>query len=577
MRRRRLLLALPLSATLALGACDVTEPTAQTAQPLAYHSLSFTTSSSPIRLNDPTRILVGVIGGPQSPDGATPPIDVSSQLADIGVKSIRNNDYYDDRLDVPGIFNCARTNPNHHPKCSNSHGSGAEFPCWEGCDYTDATRYGWSDSDALFDSMVTGGFEPFLRFGASFKTNTGSGYDFAGPKSAAEVKNLLGVAERFYDRYTTRPSYGVPVRYLDLWTEKSEGRDNFWSWSDAEFVDFWTMLYTTVKTSFPAHAVGGPGFAGTVVTDEIMAGYASAGSRGFAVRFLNALYDRGVRPDWLGYHQFSHSPIDHMRAHQAMHDLLHAEGIWAVADRSELKWYGTGWFDETELVYDAFGVHRVSDYDRRLCTAAGVSTDEETCLNYIVSGAASPTVSGRYSLNERGAGAASLTGAWITVALNPDVKRAYVYRAASVDQTDPSVNGVLQPGDLGVIAADGTFKPRAHAMRLWSRMVEDYPTLLEGAPYSYAGDTHLWELAGKRVIRGVTSYAVLVANPSRDDNEVSLSIDGAPQTSFRTVKVFTVDDVRDGETPSATYTGGSAPARIVVPAHSVVFVTLAPL
>lgn len=574
MRRRRLLLALPLSATLALAACDVTEPTAQTAQPLAYHSLSFTTSSSPIRLDDPTRLLVGVIGGPLSPDGATPPIDVSSQLADIGVKSIRNNDYYDDRLDVSGIFNCARTGPNQNPECSNLHSRRTEFPCWESCDYTQANRYSWSKSDVLFDSMVAGGFEPFLRFGASFKTSTAGGYDFAGPKSITEVKNLLGVAERFYDRYTARPSYGVPVRYLDLWTEKSDGPDNFWSWSDSEFVDFWTQLYTTVKTSFPAHAVGGPGFAGSVVNAEIMAGYASAGSRGFAVRFLNALYDRGIKPDWLGYHQFSHSPIDHMRAHQAMHDLLHAEGIWAVADRTELKWADTGWFDETELVYDAFGIHHASDLDRDTCAAAGVPTDEETCLNYVVSGAASPTVGGTYRLNERGAGAASLTGAWITVAINPEVKRAYVYRAASVKQAEPSVNGVLQPGDYGVIAADGTFKPRANAMRLWSRMIDEYPTLLDGAPYSYAGGTHVWELAGKRVMHGVASYAVLVANPSRVDKEVSLSIDGAAQTSFRTVKVFTVDDLSDGETPSATYSSWSAPARIEVPAQSVLLVTL---
>ncbi|MSU34759.1 MAG: hypothetical protein EXS36_06530 [Pedosphaera sp.] len=71
--------------------------------------------------------LLGVISGPTQPTDSSAPT-LTMQLQDIGVTSIRNNDYYDDRLDIEQIFNCG----------------GSTYPSWEGYDANDEKNYNWT-------------------------------------------------------------------------------------------------------------------------------------------------------------------------------------------------------------------------------------------------------------------------------------------------------------------------------------------------------------------------------------------------------------------------------------------------
>jgi len=103
---------------------------------------------------DPTvKPLLGVISGPD-PNGSFSGPSLTAQYQEIGVLSVRNNDYYDDRLDMEGIFNCG----------------GPAYPSWEGCDPHDEANYHWAASDAQFQSYWSGGFAPFLRLGGEWNT-----------------------------------------------------------------------------------------------------------------------------------------------------------------------------------------------------------------------------------------------------------------------------------------------------------------------------------------------------------------------------------------------------------------------
>jgi len=65
-----------------------------------HHTIIIQTNNTQDTLVKP---LSGVISGPLPCYHSQAP-DLTPQLQDIGVTSIRNNDYWDDRLDIESIF-----------------------------------------------------------------------------------------------------------------------------------------------------------------------------------------------------------------------------------------------------------------------------------------------------------------------------------------------------------------------------------------------------------------------------------------------------------------------------------------
>ena len=451
-----------------------------------------------------TRSLLGVISGPiQPPDSQIR--DLTDHLQDIGVISIRNNDYLDDRMDIESIFNCG----------------GPTYPSWEGCDPHDEANYNWGPSDELFESWLSGGFEPFLRVGGSLECSIRN-HDFSGPQNATQEANWLVAAQKVVDRYLHWNGAQQTFTYLDIWTEFPN--KDFWDRSNEEFIRFWTRAFETLKADYPQLKIGGPGFlVGT--TAEV-----AQGQPNVALKFLTALYRQGIRPDWLGWHVFYNDPQLLLEAAPAYRDLLDGTGMYA-----DVPWAGTGFFAGVESIVDAYGVDRFNvereKWDR---------------------------------LYDGGWGAAVRTASWIAMQYT-DVTRAYLYRAG-----DPRVVPEEEPGGPGLFYADaqGSYKPTAHAFRLWSQVANGFPTLLTTSLPPTAEMEGLWLLAARND-RG--EIALLAANITAGEVAWTPAFEDGTTLAGYQVALYQVDDAHDGRTP-LPWTGGA----ITTPAESVQLVVLSP-
>ena len=464
--------------------------------------------------------LLGVISGPLPPKDSPAP-DLTPQLQDIGITSIRNNGYWDDRLDIESIFRCPDT---------------STYPSWE-CDPNNDANYHWGPSDTLFQSFLDGGFEPFLRLGGEEHCG-GRDHDFHGPQNEVQENNWIVAAIKIAKRYTRWRGQDSGIQYLNIITEWPN--KGFWDRSNIQFIQFWAKAFKAIKEAFPDKKVGGPGF----LTPTMYTIHGEI-SGNLAISFLKELYEQGLRPDWIGWHLWQNNPEYYYRAGRQFRDLLNG-----VGDFASVPWAGTDFFKGVELICDAYGVNQYEDDN------GGPLVPLPRAL--------------QYKLMNKKEGAAMLTGIWIGLQYT-DVVRAYYYRAGD-DRSDPK-NGPNDPdmGWSGLFYGDslGTYKPKAHAIRLWSQMVKNYPRrLITDFPSIGTDSTKLWVLAGK----GSGRYGVLLSNTEDQDATYSLVLEGVPvrPASFQ-VDVYQVDDSHDGRAP-VHWTGGA----FVIPAQTVQMLVLTP-
>ena len=452
--------------------------------------------------------LLGVISGPIQPRESQIR-DLTDHLRDIGVTTIRNNDYFDDRMDIEGIFNCG----------------GPTYPSWEGCDPQDESNYNWGPSDELFTSWLEGGFEPFLRLGGEVQ-NAARRHDFKGPQNATQEANWLVAAQKVVERYLHWNGAEQTFTYLDIWTEFPS--KDFWDRSNADFIRFWTQVFVALKAAYPQLKIGGPGLIAGQTVKVVQ------GEQGVAQDFLTYLYENDVRPDWLGWHLFYNDPEMWYQAARAYRDLLDGTGMYA-----DVPWAGTGFFDDVELIVDAYGVAKME-----------LGPEE------------------RDRVYNRGRGAALRTASWIAMQYS-DVTRAYLYRAGDPYSTpDDSLEEVYRGNYTGLFYGDeqGTYKPAAHAFRLWSQVVNGYPTLLTTPLPASAETGGLWLLAARND-RG--EVALLVANITAADVSWSPAFEDGTAPADYQVTLYQVDDTHDGRTP-LPWAGGA----ITTPANSVQLIIL---
>ncbi len=435
--------------------------------------------------------------------------------------SIRNNGYWDDRLDIESIFRCP---------------DATTYPSWE-CDPYDTSHYFWGPSDSLFQIYLDGGFEPFLRLGGESQCDFRH-HDFHGPQNEIQENNWIVAAIKIADRYTHWQGRDHFFDYLDIITEWPNRV--FWDRSNHDFILFWARAFKAIKEAFPDYKVGGPGFLGP--TPKVIAGQIRQNP---AVEFLKYLYEQNLRPDWIGWHLWQNDPTQYYKAAHQYRDLLDG-----VGDFSSVPWAGTDFFKGVELICGAYGVDQYGD-------------DE--------SGNPQPLSPEKiYKLMNKKEGAAVLTGQWIAMQLS-DVERAYYYRAGD-EKSDPSAGpNDENVGWSGLFYGDATatYKPKAHAFRLWSQMVKNYPRMLAtDFPSVGADSTKLWVLAGK----GIGGYGVLLSNTEEKNATYSLVIEGVRvrSTTFQ-VDVYQVDDSNDGRT-AVRWNGGP----FEIPANTVQMLVLTP-
>ncbi len=481
-----------------------------------YRMVEFTKATDHDSLIIP---MVGVIAGPISVPTSKAP-DVTEQLKDIGVNSIRNNGYYDDRLDIARIFCCSDT---------------GRYPSWN-CDPYDDSNYHWAASDSLFRMIINNGFEPFFRLGDE-EQNHYRTHDFAGPQNEQQERSWIIAAMKIVEHYQHWGGREKAFDYLNIFTEWPNR--SFWDRRNDEFIEFWAKAFDSLKTHFPQYKIGGPGFLKPTI--DVIAGKTENNP---AVSFLTNLYEHNLRPDWIGWHLWFNDPYYYYLAGKQYRDLLDG-----VGDFSSVPWAGTDFFKGVEIICDAYGV---SAYEK--------------------SGGSELPRSEQNKLMNKKEGASMLTADWIAMQYT-DVVRTYYYRANDGDSRPGAGADDEDMGWSGLFFGDSvaSYKPKAHAFRLWSLISNNYPHLLKTDVPSLATDsTQLWIMAGKSE-NG--NYGILVANIEDVDIDFSLTLEGVPVTkeNFSDVKIYQVDDSRDGRTP---LNWNGLPFRI--PKGCVQFITLTP-
>ncbi|NOY22558.1 MAG: hypothetical protein GXO70_03455 [Acidobacteria bacterium] len=440
--------------------------------------------------------LCGVISGPV-PVPETNGIDLTAQLQSIGITTIRNNDYYDDSLDIEGIFRCPDT---------------SVYPSWD-CDATDDSNYHWDASDTVYSAIVDDGFEPFFRLGGEVE-NMYNHHDFAGPRDETQENNWIIAAKKMVDRYRNWAAHPNAFQYLDIWTEWPNS--DFWDRSNPDFIDFWAKAFREIKQEFPDYKVGGPGILKPTV--DVIAG---TSDNNLAVVFLNKLYTLGLKPDFISFHLWKNDPELFYRAATQFRALLNGTG-----DFQSVSWANTGFFNDVELICGAYGFGQLEDNE----AGEPVEVSKEEL----------------FDIMNRKRGAAILTGHLIALQQG-NVARAYYYRDGDPNSSPDAGPRDHERGWTGLFYGDanGTAKPSAYAFRLFSRLYSNFPFVISDKFVSIGDENDkIYYLAA----RGTNGIAVLLSNPGDLAASVHLVLDGleVSPASCQMIQVYQVDNENDG-------------------------------
>ncbi|BBB32051.1 hypothetical protein TTHT_0459 [Thermotomaculum hydrothermale] len=444
--------------------------------------------------------LLGVIAGPYTPP-QTPFYDLTEKLQDIGVTTIRNNGYYDDSLDIEGIFQCP---------------DDSVYPSWD-CDANNDSYYHWDASDRTYSSIVDGGFEPFLRVGGETQSYY-KHHDFAGPREDQE-DNWIIAAKKMVDRYKNWNSHPNAFPYLDIWTEWPNS--NFFDRTDSEFLTFWVKVFKELKSDYPELKVGGPGILKPTI--DVINGVTENNK---AIMFLLKLYNENVKPDWIGFHMWKSDPCLYYKAVKQYRDLLDGKG-----DFSSVPWAGTGFFDGVEIICDAYGYGK--DYD---------AEDGSGPIPY----------SNEYLFNVMNGkqGAAMLCADFIALQQG-GVVRAYYYRSSDERSTSPDAGpNDENRGWTGLFYGDenATPKPSSNAFRLYSMLYRNYPKVLTDRFFTVGErGRKLYYIASK----GESGIAILISNVEDIPIDTDIYLDGKRLTenSEGKIKIYRVNNTNNGGSP----------------------------
>ncbi len=469
--------------------------------------------------------LLGVISGPDPncPENGENVPDVSRQYQEIGVMFVRNNDYYDDRLDMERMFQCDTMT----------------YPSWR-CDPEDPANLHFDGSDEQFRSYLDGGFIPFFRLGGEYESCRRT-HDYKGPQDSLEEANWIKAALKVVGHYNNFDGQNNVLKYLNIWTEFPG--PHFWSRSDKAFYIFWATAFDSIKKHFPDLLVGGPGFVPKATLDILNGELNSV-----PVEFLTELYNRNLKPDWIGWHYWNNDPSQYILAAEQFRDLLNGEG-----DFSSLPWAGSGYFDGVKQYVDAYGTSVVENINGEMVAYDKVTKD---------------------SIYNKQKGAAILTGQWIALQYT-DVELACYYRGSpqgtsgpDEDPTDPKSR--ISGPSLFYGDPDGTPKPSAYAFGLWSKVYRDFPQLLQSPVMSQNSEgRQLWIMGAKNE----KNYAVLLSNLESVPQQYTLIVESKAVNlqNFDKVDIYEVTNTNDGRTPSE-WSGRD----FIIPAHTVQLLVLTP-
>jgi len=450
--------------------------------------------------------MLGVIAGP-APNYMSIAPDLTTKFQDIGVTTIRNNDYFDDRLDMERMFFCG-----NYAAISNT---ATPYPDWN-CDPNNLANYHFAESDIQFQNWVNGAFVPFFRLGGE-NSHPINQHDYKGPRSFEEV-NWIKAGLRVVSRYNSfNNGVNTLQGYLNLWTEYPQML--FWDRDSLEFTNFWCNALDSLKNNFPSLKIGGPGFNTSIST---ALGNTPNGTVNTHIKLLlTELKQRNVKPGWIGFHVFSNDIDDFYKTSLAFRNLLKSEGTFTA----QAPVWGSGnssFFNGVELICDAWGFEN----DQSL------------------------PASTRDSLFNRQRGAAHHTGAFIAFQ-HADIERAYIYRGGEFGaDTTLGVMGLFHGN------ANGSYKPAAYGFKLCSKMQTLYNKKLVSPVSALAsGGSKIWTLAGKDISG---NKAILISNPTANTINLSLTLNNVNLSTslYPYIYQYYVTDLSNGTTANP-WTSGS--------------------
>jgi len=243
------------------------------------------------------RPLLGVNAGPV-PAGTDPNnVELTAQYQEIGVTMIRTHAYYGP-LDMGAIYPDQNADP------------------------LDPASYHFEESDRVFQAILDGGFEPYLRLGDSLMV---PGLEQRAPTNP---ENWVRAAVEVVRRYRQMAAdAGIPLRYVEIWNEPNY--QQFWDAPPTAFFDLFAQTARALKAEFPDLKVGGPGLS--------PAGALAPQGQQFTRDFLAYLQAHDVPLDFLSWHVYSNDPNDYRNAARFYRQQLDAHGF-ADAESHITEW-----------------------------------------------------------------------------------------------------------------------------------------------------------------------------------------------------------------------------------------------
>lgn len=304
------------------------------------------------------RPLLGVNTGPRMLLRGGGEQDFTDAYRRLGVRQIRTHDFYGP-LDMATIYPDQRADPRQ------------------------PSSFFFEDSDRFFDSIIAGGFEPYLRIGDSW--NAAERYPRPRRRAPLQLDHWVEAVVTVVRHYEAR-SQGR-LRYVEIWNEPDVRV--FWDASPEAFCELYVRAARAVTAACPGLKVGGPGFA--------LTGYERPQGREFVRMFLEQARRAGEPLDFLSWHIYSNDPRDYAAAARFYRGMLDRFGF--ARSESHLTEFHT---DERRPV-------------RGLSTVA---------------------------IRAEAPGAAILTAGWIAAQME-GVAAAFVYRGADPDTRKPDFYGLL--------------------------------------------------------------------------------------------------------------------------------------
>lgn len=226
--------------------------------------------------NQPIQPLLGVNAGPLPSIPGDPTLaDLTTNYQQIGIRMIRNHDYYQGEYSNPLDMHTIYPDETKDPSLE--------------------TSYNFTGGDNLFSTILEKGFEIYFRLGNSYGESHAP-TNFTNWKQAA-----VHVVEHYYN---LAKNSGKALQYVEIWNEPDN--PHFWDGTTIQFFTLFAETAIALKNKFPDLKIGGPGFTPAFALSD----------RGQQLTndFLQYMKDNNVVLDFFSWHMYSDNPTDFFTA-----------------------------------------------------------------------------------------------------------------------------------------------------------------------------------------------------------------------------------------------------------------------